>query len=35
MIISFPDFGIYPDELRKANRLIISIAKTIILLKTI
>lgn len=27
MIMSFPDFGIYPEELRKANRLIISIAK--------
>lgn len=25
--MSFPDFGIYPEELRKANRLIISIAK--------
>lgn len=27
MIMSFPDFGIYPEELRKCNKLIISIAK--------
>ena len=29
MIMSFPDFGIYPEELRKCNKLIISIAKKI------
>lgn len=27
MIMSFPDFGIYPEELTKCNRLINSIAK--------
>ena len=27
MIMSFPDFGIYPEELIKCNRLITSIAK--------
>lgn len=27
MIMSFPDFGIYPEELIKCNRLISSIAK--------
>lgn len=27
MIMTFPDFGIYPEELIKCNRLIIGIAK--------